>query len=116
MPLTLPTADSAADVASARRGRQRRGIKVTLAAAFAAILVTAGIIGAQPASASTGTYGVVAVHNGSFGYREVVLVRLCSGLIAPGGTWVAWWRRRSVSTGCRSLLTFTSSTTKRSRR
>jgi len=68
-------ADSAADVTSTRRGRKRRSIRVTTMAAFGAIVATVGIVSANPASASTGAYGVVAVHTGSWGYREVVLGR-----------------------------------------
>jgi hypothetical protein len=56
---------------------------------FTALLVALGLVSPASASASTygGAYGIVAVHTGSWGYREVVYGKGTTQQIANSPVW-----------------------------
>ena len=64
-------------------------IRKCIATAALAATAATGLVSVNesPASATTGASGVVAVHTGSWGYREVVYGRATTRLIATSSVW-----------------------------
>lgn len=63
------------------------GRKAAATTAAAALTVPALFMLAAPANASSGAYGVVAVHTGGWGYREVVFGKGTTQQLANSPVW-----------------------------